>query len=376
MLGPIARAAKEFMPAPKSPGVMVETSLEGYEIFGVPVRGRIDLLLHPPEHNLEICDWKTTGDWRRTTPGRDLDRLTQMSIYGSWAMDTFQEASVVLTHVNMMTRGTPDARRESKHFAWYELKPTLQAAHASVSWMKVAAKAEKPEDVPVNLRACDAYRGCAYRAQCPRKPIDVARAAMGLYEECDMDLLAKLRTTSNQPETTKVEEPKTTMLVGQEAQEAAKANGSEIPAGAGYLAAVNPPDAAPPDATPPEKKGRGKKQQPKKPEGLESMVALREYSNLEIYADVVGQCVQGAHLLDAYIRSKCEELAAAEGAADIRCAPDGSALAFGKWKGALAALVKENPPAPALYVTYGVRESEVKQVVLEALGDAVKGRGA
>ena len=71
--------------------------------------------------------------------------------------------------------------------------------------------------------------------------------------------------------------------------------------------------------------------------------------------------------LSEYVNKMCADLAKACNAPDIRCAPSDSPLAFGKWKGALAAAIRENPPENGTYVLFGVRESEIKQVVLETL---------
>ncbi len=71
--------------------------------------------------------------------------------------------------------------------------------------------------------------------------------------------------------------------------------------------------------------------------------------------------------LDAYIAKVCAVLSTEYKAADLRCAPKDSPLAYGGWKGALAALVAAEPPAPGVYTLADVRESEVRQVVVEAL---------
>jgi hypothetical protein len=74
--------------------------------------------------------------------------------------------------------------------------------------------------------------------------------------------------------------------------------------------------------------------------------------------------------LDAYINKLTGVLCAQFGAADLRCAPSDSPLGFGKWKGALAALVREKLPPPGNYAINDVRESEFRQVVVEALRPA------
>lgn len=71
--------------------------------------------------------------------------------------------------------------------------------------------------------------------------------------------------------------------------------------------------------------------------------------------------------LESYVAQKCRALEKEFGAVDIRCAPADSALGFGKWKGALAALVRDEPPAPGVYLLNDVRGSEIREVVVEAL---------
>lgn len=71
--------------------------------------------------------------------------------------------------------------------------------------------------------------------------------------------------------------------------------------------------------------------------------------------------------LDRYISSLTTSLCDEYHAADVRCAPADSPLGYGKWKGALAALVRAKPPEPGVYCLLHVKESEVKQVVVEAL---------
>ena len=71
--------------------------------------------------------------------------------------------------------------------------------------------------------------------------------------------------------------------------------------------------------------------------------------------------------LDSYVDALAERLRVGygQGAVDIRCAPDGSPLAFGKWKGALAALAREAPPC-GVYVVF-TEGREIHAVVADAL---------
>lgn len=51
---------------------------------------------------------------------------------------------------------------------------------------------------------------------------------------------------------------------------------------------------------------------------------------------------------------------------DIRSAPTDSPLGYNKWRGVLAALVRERPPAPGVYY-YDARGNEVAEIVVDAL---------
>jgi hypothetical protein len=107
---------------------------------------------------------------------------------------------------------------------------------------------------------------------------------------------------------------------------------------------------------------------------------LPEYCNLPVKRLDVGglalfvDCTieAGSHIvvtapLEPYVDKLCNDLAAQFKAADIRCASKDSPLSYGGWKGALAALIRNNPPAHGCYTLRDVRESEIKAVVVETL---------
>lgn len=70
--------------------------------------------------------------------------------------------------------------------------------------------------------------------------------------------------------------------------------------------------------------------------------------------------------LEFYVDSVCAEICKQYGALDLRCAPTDGPLGFGRWKGALAATVRENLPTPGIY-TIDTRGNEVMEVVADAL---------
>lgn len=72
--------------------------------------------------------------------------------------------------------------------------------------------------------------------------------------------------------------------------------------------------------------------------------------------------------LDGYVDDLCKAIAAQYGTGDLRVAPSkDSPLAFGQWKGILAALARAKPPEAGVWYLLDVRGSEVRQVVAEAL---------
>ena len=69
--------------------------------------------------------------------------------------------------------------------------------------------------------------------------------------------------------------------------------------------------------------------------------------------------------LEFWVADLCATLAAAAGLDDIRVGADDNALAFGKWKGALAAAVRATPPSGMCSLEVGT--DEIKQVVATTL---------
>lgn len=72
-------------------------------------------------------------------------------------------------------------------------------------------------------------------------------------------------------------------------------------------------------------------------------------------------------MLDKYVAAYAQTVCEVYGLADVRVADDKSPVAFGKWRGAVAALVRERPVPPGAYVI--LRRSELDEVVAETLSD-------
>lgn len=86
---------------------------------------------------------------------------------------------------------------------------------------------------------------------------------------------------------------------------------------------------------------------------------------ISIYVDVFADGVELVSL-EGYIGNACKILTDEFGGADVRCAPESSALGYSKWKGAVTALVRKHPPGPGCYHV-DTRGNEVGELVAVAL---------
>lgn len=403
-LGPIARAGKHFLPTPKI-HLLVEheftpTSLD---VSGIPLKGFIDVVNESGQYKdnegkthyediVEVIDHKTTSDFKYSKSASDLRKSIQMVGYAEFVRrrDVTGVSRVRVSHNNFLTRGAPAARKVTTTIEVPEILSKWESVARTVNAMKVVAKAERVEDVDANYEACSAYRGCPYLSICPR-----AKDAVMSFIETKGDGMSLLnrfmKQTVNPPDAvvdpSKAAEPipaETLATMSPEIQAAAVLLQSSPAVSNETFGATEIAPTATEEA--PKKRGRkpGSKNAPKaeNPGGEEKVTEYTALGDvivetLELYVDC---SVSGvfAQSLDGYITSKCRELEQRFGAADLRCAPMDSPLAYNKWKGALAALVRNEPPPVDKYTLDDVRESEIKQVVVEALkpmcGVFVRGR--
>lgn len=149
------------------------------------------------------------------------------------------------------------------------------------------------------------------------------------------------------------------------------------------VAAVAPVPVAPttaittavtPTAEAPKKRGRPAGASTRKPRTVatqgDNTVAVDPSNVLSVFADCGVEGADTINLMD-YIDEACDALIAefAPTAADIRCASNETALGFSKWRGALAALVAKQPPAPGNY-RVDTRGNELAEIVFTALRNA------
>ncbi len=84
-----------------------------------------------------------------------------------------------------------------------------------------------------------------------------------------------------------------------------------------------------------------------------------------LFVDCVVEGVDAEPLQD-YVDQLVGQLCEGLKVADLRCAPDDSPAAFGKWKGLLSHFVKASPPPAGAYSIF-VDGSEIRACVVEAL---------
>ncbi len=100
-------------------------------------------------------------------------------------------------------------------------------------------------------------------------------------------------------------------------------------------------------------------------ETVKCQLSLPMPNGITLYIDIAVERGAQPALLEEYYLPLVRELEQMAGAADIRCAPQDSMLAYRKWTGALAAAVRAQPPTPGTYLARST--NELAQVVIEAL---------
>lgn len=169
---PSCQAALRLKVVPdRSPEVVVEEPRNYHlalEAGGVPVRGRIDLMVPPRDGHVRIIDWKSCKDWRYIKRSEELARNPQGVIYLQFAFSLHKEARTgEFGHVYLRTRGGSGVRPVFTGPLYREeVAETYTHLEAVVREMKATATAPAHRDVPANLGACGKYGGCPYLQAC------------------------------------------------------------------------------------------------------------------------------------------------------------------------------------------------------------------
>jgi CRISPR/Cas system-associated exonuclease Cas4 (RecB family) len=205
-LGPLARSGKHFMPEPRL-YLLVEHDAKGLVAAGVPVKMRIDCINYSGTYKdnegvtrddpgtVEVVDWKSTSSLEYAKGVAELLDSVQMISYGEWARRIKWDIESDLVRVRLshgvICTTSRAARKTTGAIGVDDVARKWEGVERKVARMKDVARASKAEDVEPNRRACDAYRGCQFRAVCPRSP---GEALFSIGGKTGMSLLNRLKT--------------------------------------------------------------------------------------------------------------------------------------------------------------------------------------
>ena len=139
---------------------------------GVPVKGRIDLLIPPVygEHILRVVDWKSASSFRYVPEADTLTRDVQGILYLKYAFENYPFAQLgQFRHVYLLTKGTGskkvDAEVVDRPFVdgqWAHIEQTVEEMKATATRpLPIVAQTQ------ANLSHCSNYGGCSFRDRCP-----------------------------------------------------------------------------------------------------------------------------------------------------------------------------------------------------------------
>lgn len=144
---------------------------------GIPLVGEIDALacLKETPNLLTVIDWKFKKDiekWGVTeeelaSPDAS-DGIQMLGYAATLAEDEWRlESAFELRHVTFATRGAPDAKPTSAVVTRDDVLTKWGAITSKlVPVMRQAAAASDARDVPQNLDACESFGGCPYKIPC------------------------------------------------------------------------------------------------------------------------------------------------------------------------------------------------------------------
>lgn len=176
---------------------------------GVPVKGRIDLLVPPVANEglVKVVDWKSASSFRYVPEPDVLTRDVQGVLYLKYAFENYPFATTgQFRHVYLLTKGTGSKKVDAEVVD--RLFVDGQWAHIEQTVEEIKATATRPLPVvaqtQANLSHCSAYGGCSFRDRCPAASKGLVESMFdadastgsgaGVTEGIDMSTLAeKLR---------------------------------------------------------------------------------------------------------------------------------------------------------------------------------------
>jgi CRISPR/Cas system-associated exonuclease Cas4 (RecB family) len=139
---------------------------------GVPVKGRIDLLVPPAagERLVKVVDWKSASSFRYVPEPDVLTRDVQGVLYLKYAFENYPYATEgQFRHVYLLTKGIGSKKVDAEVVD----RPFVDAQWAHIEQTVEEMKATATRSLPVvaqtqaNLSHCSNYGGCSFRDRCP-----------------------------------------------------------------------------------------------------------------------------------------------------------------------------------------------------------------
>jgi hypothetical protein len=139
---------------------------------GVPVKGRIDLLIPPLAGfpRVRVIDWKSASSFRYVPEPDVLTRDVQGVLYLRYAFENYPYATEgQFRHVYLLTKGTGSKKVDAEMVD----RPFVDAQWAHIEQTVEEMKATATRPLPVvaqtqaNLSHCSNYGGCSFRDRCP-----------------------------------------------------------------------------------------------------------------------------------------------------------------------------------------------------------------
>nr|WP_216669112.1 PD-(D/E)XK nuclease family protein [Corallococcus exiguus] len=373
VLGAIAAAGKHLLPV-AGPDLLVEEHFgQPSPLFAdcIPLTGYIDLV-NPrrlAEGVLRVTDHKTTKSIASyaATPEQLAsaahDAGIQMVGYGYWAVLASERfpglKTLELEHLYFQTHGARLAR---------SVVATVSVEHVRDEWhthvepvahrMRDVARATSPSQVKPTWSACQKYGGCSFQAQC------LNSQSQGSKPMALMDRILKPQPSPAQPAVSVPVTPPPMPAQAAPELELAAVLPPDAPKSNPALASVPAPEQSAQAAS--DEAPRRKRRTKAEMEAARAAEYTRPAEDsLSLYVDCVPNCP--AEPLAGYLGRMVAKIEQECGVVDIRVAPNDSPLAYGKWKGVLAATIRAEPPEPGTYAALGVAGSELMQVAVEAL---------
>ena len=399
VLGPIARAGKHLVHPPGA-DALVEVPLKTLTADGLKVVGFVDRInlsgryvnpdggLIAEPRTPEVIDYKFTKDLKYAKQGLEL-LTTQMTAYAEEIrLQNPSVAGIRLSHVYFQKRKR-GALKSTKVFSSGQIESNWRIRGDAVVRQMRGVVGLAFEKVPKQLSSCSTFGGCPFRKTCFKSPLAQFRAMKGI----DMGLLEKLR--GQQGNGTSAPPPvQAATPLPQAPPPAAKSEFvgtidiAKCEIGVKYLLDVKGTvgeytgsskqwgffqvdsdasaarlslDSKVNPIPPAEVKETKPKTRKMKIE--DAAVAPEKGIRLFINCIPSGSYEQ----LDNYVNEAAKELSAQYKMDDVRFATDSDhPLAFGRWKGALASLVRAKLPVDGSYVAFTMG-SELVQCVAEAI---------